>query len=790
LAVDKDEIPPEDPEATRTSSPEGSLIRRMGNYRLLEKVGEGGMGEVYLAEQEKPIRRRVALKLIKAGMDTKQVIARFESERQALALMDHPSIAKVFDAGSTPEGRPYFAMEYVKGEPITRYCDRHRLTTPERLELFMKVCEGVQHAHQKGIIHRDLKASNVLVAIQNEKPVPKIIDFGVAKATEHRLTEQTVYTQLGVLIGTPEYMSPEQAEMTGLDVDTRTDVYSLGVLLYELLTGVLPFDPTGLRKAGFDEIRRKIREEEPSRPSTRVSTLGGEKATSLSAAHRVELPALRRQLKGDLDWITMKALEKDRTRRYQSATDLAADIERHLTSQPVLASPPSVAYRMGKFVRRHKVGVAAGVVVAVAVVLGIAGTTVGFVRAKQAEAQARQDAETAELTSDFLVGLFRVSNPRQARGNTITARELLDKGAERIEQELQNRPLVQARMMETIGDVYSSLGLHEEAEPLLKQAVSARRELLGNDHPLTLNSIHALGMAHVRADSFDDAEPLVREALDGRRRIHGDDHRGTLAATNTLALIYSAQGRLEEAEPLLVRLYERERRVLGEDHEITLLQQNNLGELYRRLGRLAEAESLNLQALEGRRRIIGNDHPSTLQSLESLGNVYRDQGRHEDAAEVYREAYEGRRRVLGESHPKTVSCVSSLIEVLLAADLPDDARPFTQQLIETLREAAEDQAADAVAKNAYAWLALTCEPSDVRDAESALRIALEANEMTDFANAGYLDTLALAYHRVGNSEKAIETQREAISLLPEGTDRSDYEKHLGEFEAAFRGKSE
>ncbi|MHC4609459.1 MAG: serine/threonine protein kinase [Planctomycetota bacterium] len=238
--MDTDKTPPEDPEVTRTAAPQSRSLQRIGNYRLLEKVGEGGMGEVFLAEQEKPIRRRVALKLIKAGMDTKQVIARFESERQALALMDHPSIAKVFDAGSTPEGRPYFAMEYVKGEPVSRYCDRHRLTTRERLELFMKVCEGVQHAHQKGIIHRDIKASNVLVTIQEEKPVPKIIDFGVAKATEQRLTEQTVYTQLGVLIGTPEYMSPEQAEMTGLEVDTRTDVYSLGVLLYELLTGVLP----------------------------------------------------------------------------------------------------------------------------------------------------------------------------------------------------------------------------------------------------------------------------------------------------------------------------------------------------------------------------------------------------------------------------------------------------------------------------------------------------------------------------------------------------------------------
>jgi non-specific serine/threonine protein kinase/serine/threonine-protein kinase len=298
------------------------------------------MGEVWLAEQTEPVTRRVALKVIKQGMDTKQVVARFEAERQALAMMDHPAVAKVFDAGATPEGRPYFAMEYVKGVPITTHCDRHRLSNAERLKLFMQVCEGVQHAHQKAIIHRDLKPSNVLVSIQDGKAVPKIIDFGVAKATAQRLTEKTVFTQLGVLIGTPEYMSPEQAEMTEQDVDTRTDVYSLGVMLYELLVGALPFDPKELRSGGYDGIRRKIREEDPPRPSTRLSTLGDRSAES-AKCRQVDLPSLQRQLRGDLDWITMKALEKDRTRRYGSPMELAADVERHLEHRPVLASPPS-----------------------------------------------------------------------------------------------------------------------------------------------------------------------------------------------------------------------------------------------------------------------------------------------------------------------------------------------------------------------------------------------------------------------------------------------------------------
>ncbi len=344
------------PEGTLTLNSPGSTARTIGPYHLLERIGEGGMGEVWVADQHKPIHRRVALKLIKAGMDTKQVIARFESERQALAMMDHPAIAKVFDAGETDEGHPYFVMEYVQGIPITAYCDQYRLTTQERLELFSHVCEGVQHAHQKAIIHRDLKPSNILVAIQDAVPVPKIIDFGVAKATAQSLTERTMYTELGMLIGTPEYMSPEQAEMSGQNVDTRTDVYSLGAILYELLVGALPFDPKELRRAGFDEIRRKIREQDPPKPSTKVSTMG-EDSTTQAHNRRMERPALIRQLKGDLDWITMKALEKDRTRRYGSPAELAADIDRYLHHQPIVARPPSTVYKAKKFVRRHRVGV-------------------------------------------------------------------------------------------------------------------------------------------------------------------------------------------------------------------------------------------------------------------------------------------------------------------------------------------------------------------------------------------------------------------------------------------------
>jgi serine/threonine protein kinase len=386
------------------TSPLGSTAgERIGPYRLLRLLGEGGMGQVWEAEQEKPVRRKVALKLIKWGMDTKAVVARFEAERQALALMNHPNVAKVFDAGATEQGRPYFVMELVKGESITKYCDRQRLTTKERLQLFMQVCEGVQHAHQKGIIHRDVKPSNILVQVEGDKPVPKIIDFGVAKATEQRLTERTVFTEFGQLIGTPEYMSPEQAEMTAQDIDTRTDVYSVGVLLYRLLVGALPFER--LREEAFDEIRRRIREEEPSKPSTRLSTLG-DASTESAAKRRTDPRSLARQLRGDLDWITMKALEKDRTRRYPTASELAADIRRYMKDEPVSAGAPGRVYRLKKYIKRNKGAVySAMCLLVVAAVLGAFGM-VQTIRLSQEQKDDRLYYAGHTRASDFWAGLL------------------------------------------------------------------------------------------------------------------------------------------------------------------------------------------------------------------------------------------------------------------------------------------------------------------------------------------------------------------------------------------------
>ena len=466
-----------DPQTSPDSSPPPDSI---GRYQLLRQIGRGGMGEVFEAEQTEPVHRKVALKLIKGGLDTQDVLARFDSERQALALMNHLNIARMLDGGATPQGRPFFVMEFIPGIPITEYCDSEQLNTAERLELFVQVCAGMQHAHQKGIIHRDIKPSNVLVTVEDQQVIPKIIDFGLAKALGPGDADMTQYTHIGQVIGTPAYMSPEQ--VSGTDIDTRTDVYSLGVLLYQLLVGRVPFDLKETPAGGWEGFRKRICEQEPPRPSVQISSWGKD-SEQTAKKRRMDPPSWARELHGDLDWITLKALEKDRARRYQSPSDLAADISRHLKNEPVVASPPGRAYRIGKFVRRHRFGVAAAAVVVVALLAGITGTTIGLIRATRAERKAVEEAENTRQLSDFLLGLFRVSDPSEARGNTITAREILDKGAQKIQGELGDRPVIKAEMMRTIGGVYSSLGLYKQAQPLLEKSLAVARKA-GRDKPM------------------------------------------------------------------------------------------------------------------------------------------------------------------------------------------------------------------------------------------------------------------------------------------------------------------
>jgi eukaryotic-like serine/threonine-protein kinase len=633
-------------DATGSNASTGIVI---GPYQLLQLIGEGGMGQVWLAEQKQPVHRRVALKLIKVGMDTSEVVARFESERQALALMDHPAIAKVFDAGSTPEGRPYFVMEYVAGLPINDYCDRHRLTMRQRMELFIQVCEGVQHAHQKAIIHRDLKPSNILVTEVDGRPAPRIIDFGIAKATSQPVDAATMFTRLGSVIGTLGYMSPEQAGSGGEDIDTRSDVYSLGVVLYELLVGALPLD---FKKLVHEEALRRLREQDAPRPSTRLRTLGGDCA--VTAQNRgADLPTLTRQLQGDADAIALKALEKDRRRRYASPSELAADIERYLRDEPVAAHPPSRAYRARKYIRRHRVGVGLASVVVLLLL--------GFAIAQAVELRTiRKERDRADRITGFMTDMFKVSDPGEARGNDLRVREVLDKASTEIVTGLEKEPEDQARLMQVMADVYRNLGLYPQSESLIRRALAIQTRVLGADGPDTLKSMDTLSGVLEDESRYAEAEKVARDDVEKRTRMRGAEDRETLNATRELALILVDEGHYAEAEPVSRKTFEIARRKFGPVDPATLGAEAVLAINLAYAGKLAEAEKAFREALQGDLATLGPDDLTTLKAETNLGAVLLHEEKAAEAEKVFREVLEKRRRIFEPDHPQTLLTMGNL----------------------------------------------------------------------------------------------------------------------------------
>jgi non-specific serine/threonine protein kinase/serine/threonine-protein kinase len=627
--------------------------RSIGPYRLIRKLGQGGRGQVWLAEQTVPLHRQVALKVIRAGVFNEILLQRFLAERQSLAIMSHPCIAKVFDAGTTPNGQPFFVMEYVPGQPVTNYCDRKKLNIRERLALFIKICEGVQHAHQKAVIHRDLKPSNILVQDVDGLPTPRIIDFGVSKNAAPQSDDEKSFTQFGVFVGTPGYISPEQADPTLGDVDTRADVYSLGVIFYVLLTGTLPFDPDQWQKKPIHEVLRQLREEDPATPSTKVGT-DRTTQTATAETRSTEPQELVSLLRGDLDWIALKALAKDRANRYDSPSAFAADIQRYLNNEPVLATPPSLVYRAGKFVRRHRVGVVAASAVAIMLVVLAASMTVQAVRISRERDRANREATAAKSVSDFLTGLFRVSDPSRARGNSITAREILDKGGAQIETSLAAQPEVQARLMATMGEVYWSLGLYDSAQPLLEKSLETRRRVRGPENPATLQSMDLLAKNFERRANYSKAEELAQEVLAIRRRVQGPDNKETLASIGNLAGILYDEGRFGEAEKQLREMLAIQRRVLEPDHPDIPKALVNLGLVLGIEGHSAEAEPLFREALATQRRISGPDHPITLAIMTNLGRALSDEGKYSEADQFLRQALEAQRRVIGPDHSDTL----------------------------------------------------------------------------------------------------------------------------------------
>ncbi|MCH8825104.1 MAG: serine/threonine protein kinase [Planctomycetes bacterium] len=903
----------------------GQLI---GRYKIVRVLGEGGMGTVFLAEQDKPTRL-VALKIIRAGVASANLLRRFEHEAQVLGRLQHPGIAQIYEAGTADTGegaQPYFVMEYVRGRSLVEYAQASQLGTRQRLELLAKICDAVQHAHQKGIIHRDLKPGNILVT---EEGQPKILDFGVARATDADIQVTTIQTDVGQLIGTIPYMSPEQAGGDVTELDTRSDVYALGVLGYELLAGRLPYD---LSEKMIHEAVRVIREDDP---------------TPLSSIDRV--------FRGDVETIIAKALQKERTRRYQNASDLASDIRRYLSDQPIVARPASVGYQLRKFAKRNKALVGGVAAVFVVLVGGIVTTSMALAReseqrilAEDARAEAQRQTEIAnateqqarenltlaedreketavardqlELVVDFqssmLSGIdaeqmglvtFRhirelIASRLQMQGKvkqevdaeidkfwayqrlvneTQLAYAVLDeiiltRAIETIEKDFANQPVVRAALQQSVVSTYREIGLYKpavslqetalsilrealseedpntldamndlavlyrmqgrynKAEPLFIKTLEIRKRILGEEHrrklssmnnlailyknqgrydeaeslfvktleivnrvlgeedPDTLGSMNNLALLYTNQGRYDKAEPLYVHTLEIRKRVLGEEHPETLDTMNNLAMVYFNQGRYDEAESLSLKTLEIRKRILGEEHPSTLLSMNNLALLYWRQGRYDEAEPLYVKTLEIRKRVLGEEHPNTLQSMGNLAALYFNQGRYDEAEPLYVKTLEIMNRVLGEDHPDTLLSMNNLVKLYGSQGRMDVARPLVralQEIQEIQRRRADRPGASVRDKNTCAWNLLTCEPPDLRDPETALRLAREASAMTNYANPAILDTLALAQHLTGDTAAAIETETKALSLLPPDAPRGEYEAALTKFEAALEDES-
>jgi serine/threonine protein kinase/tetratricopeptide (TPR) repeat protein len=712
----------------RPDAQPGAVIA--GRYTLVEKIGEGGMGEVWVAKQTEPVKRKVALKLIKTGMDSKAVLQRFEAERQALALMDHPNSARVLDGGLTPTGQPFFVMELVHGLPLTRFCDEARLGIRERLELFTPVCQAVQHAHQKGIVHRDLKPANILVTLIDGKGVPKVIDFGVAKATSGKLTDESLSTQFGAVVGTLEYMAPEQAGYAGADIDTRADIYSLGVILYELLTGLRPLDARRLRKAALTEMIRIIQEEEPSKPSTRLST--GEALPSLAALRQTEPKKLMALLRGELDWVVMKCLEKQRDRRYETANALGRDVQRYLADEPVEARPPSAGYRLGKFLRRNKGKVIAASLVLFVLLAGTVGTTLGLLEARrsaEAERLAKVDAQEKQTLAEqnetkavaaaereraaktdadvrrreaetnlafatkgnaILGSVFERLDPKANYGTVAelrnALRDNLNKAVKELEGSAIGDPLTVAAMQNRLGRSLIGLGEADAAITILEKATATYKARFGSDSFFTLVCMNDLAFAYHHTGKLNLALPLFEETLGRCNAVFAPDNPQRLAVMTNLACAYQDAGKRDLALPLFEETLRLTKAKLGPDHHHTLIVMNGFARAYVGGKKPDLALPLYEEVLKLQKAKFGADNPATLRSMHGLADAYRAAGKLDLALPLFEETLKLLRAKLGGDNPETLACMGNLGRAYRVAGKVNLALPLFEKTLKPMRD--------------------------------------------------------------------------------------------------------
>ena len=736
----------------------------VGPYRIVGTLGQGGMGTVYLGEQEEPVRRRAALKILDAIHDQRR-LKRFAAECQALARLHHPNVASLYEVGTTDQKHPYVAMEPVDGTAVTEWCDERRLPLEQRIELFFGVCAGVRHAHEKGILHRDLKPSNVLVTEVDGRPTAKVIDFGIARALGEPLhSGSKPMTLENQIVGSPAYMCPEVAAGER-DVDTRSDVYTLGLLLYELLVGAQPFD---IQVDLVTLLRRVAKEERPAL-SARYAELDEDSRHRIANERSLTGPKqMARRLRGDLDAIMAKALALDPEDRYSSPADLALDLKRHLEMRPVLVRASSAPYRTWSFVRRHRMMVASGLLLVVALVAGIVGTAREAKRANLEARRATLALSESEAVSEFLIGLFEVSDPRQARGESITARELLDRGAEQLRFQFSDQPLSKARITGTIGGIYSQLGLYERAESLLKAGLAIHEAELGADHPQTVVRIRELARVYQLMGRYGDAEELYRRALDLLEAAPDGEPLEVAEVLRGLGRIHLEQGRYDQAEPLVERALAVTEEALGVDDPRVAQALDGLGAVYYRQGRYDQAEPLRSRALAIREAALGSDHPSVATSLNNLGALYRAQGRVDEAEALWNRSLTIREKVLGPDHPYVASSMTNLGGLYREQGRYDEAEPLLRRALAIKQQALEPSHPN-VASSLVELADLLQEQGRFKEAETLTREALRIRErIFGTEHAETLDlvaNLAILLRRLGRYSEAEPLYERALAGL-------------------------